>query len=89
MWLIIEIGYFIQFLFSLMIFCLLAYCLKFKSIWKDDGDDEDHKNISYSDDIWSNRTTDDFLRYFKREAFLFGFFMTQFLMILDVLFFGN
>lgn len=85
-----------------MLFMLLAYLFKYKSIIKNCGDDlvdrvsennDKFKNVLQSRkstsldsqdisprDIWSNKKSDDYLRYLKWEAFNFSYLMAALLM---------
>lgn len=65
-WLHIEFWYFLLWVTSMALFCLGAYLAKFKSLFK-----RDFQNDSNDDDVWSKKSSDDFLRYFKWEAFTF------------------
>ena len=84
-WVVIEVWYFFYWLLSLSIFCLLAYIFKFRTLFKMDAEPE-HLYAYPTDEIWNNKQSDDFLKYFKWEAFAFGIVGTQLMMTMQVLF---
>ena len=86
-WNFLEISYFFMWVLALALFCLFAYCEKYKSILKTDFDDEIASKDT-NQDIWNNKNSDDFLRYFKWEAFNFSHYLCQMLMALLVLYFS-
>ena len=77
-WMQIEIWYFILWISSLALFTLFTLHAGIYSLFKTDYDDKIMMNDGdeQSDDVWSNKNSDDFLRYFKFEAFTFGYYMT-------------
>ena len=68
-WLYIELVYFFLWITSMAAFCFLAYFMKFLSEWRSDFDDYKYNGGEGNDDVWSNKNSDDFLHYFKFEAF--------------------
>jgi len=82
-WLNLECIFFMMWIVCQMIFCLGAYIFKFKSLRKADfnlpGQDEQKTDGS---EVWSQRASDDFLHYFKWEAFTFGYLFSQFGMVM-------
>ena len=88
-WLVLEIMLFFLNITSLMLFIATAYCRKYKSISKHSYDasfagfknyseirDEVVGTLTY-DDIWNNKKSDDYLRYFKWEAFQYMNILTS------------
>ena len=75
-WIIFELLYFWIYFACLVIFMFTAYIRKYKTMWKNDSDPETEHAIPTSA-VWNNKSSDDFLRYFKYEAFTFGHYGTQ------------
>lgn len=69
-WLQIEVMFFIFWILSGICFLAYAFLSKFKSISKNE------KLLLLDDNIWNDKSSDDFLRYLKLEYFLFSYITT-------------
>ena len=69
-WLLIEVVYFFFWLLGGIVFVVYAYCVKFKSISKNEA------LLEMDDNVWNDKNTDDFLRYLKFEYFLFSYILS-------------
>lgn len=70
-WLYLEVMTFFSWIAMSMLFTLIAYIMKFKSISKSE------KVMESDDNVWNDKDTDDFLRYLKFEYFLFNYILTK------------
>lgn len=82
-WLLIEISYFWCWLGSGICFILYAYIAKFKSIFKNEV------LLSNDDNVWNDKDTDDFLRYLKKDYYMFAYMLAFMAMELRSGFFHN
>ena len=89
-WIKLELTFFFAYILSLMVFLYLAYWVKFKSIRKQKYDllkveheeeiEVEAKALDFNG-IWNNKSSDDFLRYLKWEAFNYGYFFTMIIVL--------
>jgi cbb3-type cytochrome oxidase subunit 3 len=69
-WLLIEIIFFLAWILVSVCYLMIAYCLKLKSIAKNEA------MLMIDDDVWNDKDTDDFLRYLKYDYFVMVLPMT-------------
>lgn len=80
MWLYIESVFFIAWLVGSAIFVIFAYIFKLRSSVVDEIVEKEN------DDIWSDRATDDFLRYIKFDYYVLTLNIACFCMDITVMF---
>ena len=71
-WIRLEVDYFFAWIFGIAMFMLACNRSKLRAIWKSDFDEKD---FDENKDLWNQKNSDDFLHYFKTEAFAFGLFL--------------
>lgn len=69
-WLLIEVLYFFNWIIMSCLYCAVSWCLRFKSIIKDE------RLLENDLDAWNDKNRDDALHYFKYEYFLYTFMHT-------------
>lgn len=66
-WLLMEILFFFTWISTSILFVAYAYIFKISSMSKSE------EIMKVDDNVWNDRSTDDFLRYIKYEYFLFNY----------------
>lgn len=69
-WLFMECTFFFNWIGNSVLFLLISYLAKFKSVSKNE------EIMEMDDNVWNDKNTDDFLRYLKFEYFVLNFIMT-------------
>ena len=71
-------------------FSVFAYCEKYRALWKKDSADMVSHGVEIEGEaVWNQRKNDDFLRYFKWEAFHFSHYLAQAVMAAVVAYFAE